>query len=355
MPALTTTTLDAVVSTKIQWLWEPYIAKGKVTILDGDPGLGKSMVALDLAARLSRGGPMPGSTTTFAPGRSLVFNREDNAADTIRPRAEAAGADLKYLLLPNEHIYLSDFKTTTIQLAAIAAQQSIDFLVFDPLAAYVAAIPGMTLEESSRGIINLLTAVASRTNLSVLLVRHLRKRAGGRAVHRGLGSIGVIGAARGGLLVTPRPGRPNERLISITKSNLADPSMAIGYRVVADSQGRPRIEWTEPTIAAADDLVQAKPSLPRDNAAVWLRAALAEGPRTTFDIYARAAEAGISDTTLRRARIDAGIETHKLSAKGKTTWWWYDPTAAWPAKAPFKKPREFVNTLAPLPEIGEVD
>ena len=83
---------------RVEWLWEPYLARGKLSILDGDPGVGKSLVTVDLAARLSRGGPLPDGTPAGRPHVTLFLNAEDSVADTVRPRAEAAGADLDKLL-----------------------------------------------------------------------------------------------------------------------------------------------------------------------------------------------------------------------------------------------------------------
>jgi hypothetical protein len=92
--------LSAVRVVNLDWLWPGYLARGKLALLDGDPGLGKSLIALDLAARLSRGGPLPDDATLPNPGTTVVLSAEDDAADTIRPRLEAAGADLSRVVLP---------------------------------------------------------------------------------------------------------------------------------------------------------------------------------------------------------------------------------------------------------------
>src|SRR5436309_8572161 len=94
MSALIAEPLSRVRPGSVRWLWEPYLPRGKLAVLDGDPGVGKSLLTIDLAARLSRGGPLPGGRSAGRPHVTLVLNAEDDPADTTRPRAEAAGADL---------------------------------------------------------------------------------------------------------------------------------------------------------------------------------------------------------------------------------------------------------------------
>ena len=125
-------------SSRVEWLWEPFLARGKLSILDGDPGVGKSLLAVDLAARLSRGGPLPDGTPVGRPHVTLFLNAEDSVHDTIRPRAEAAGADLDRLLIGigghDQPLRLLD---ECMPLVRMICEHRADLLVIDPVMAFL--------------------------------------------------------------------------------------------------------------------------------------------------------------------------------------------------------------------------
>jgi hypothetical protein len=341
----------------VPWLCEPYLARGKVAMLDGDPGVGKSLLSIDLAARLSRGGEWPGGAKPDRPGVTVFLTAEDDAADTVRPRAEAAGADLDRLVFaPGEGEPSPLLPDDLPAVEGLVRGYGADLLVIDPVLAFLSAKAAANTDQCVRRALAPLKAMAARTGCAVLLVRHLIKRPQTRAIHRGSGSVGIIGTARTGLLVARHPDDPDLRVLAAPKSNLVKEAPSLGFRVKADGDGRPVVEWTGPLAVSADDLSR-RPEKPeralraRERASVWLRSELAGGPRKSGDILAAAAAAGIPENTLRRAKADLDVrakQVHDHKAH-QSEWYWYDPSAPWPADAPFRKPRPW--DLEPLGEL----
>ena len=185
-----------------------------------------------------------------------------------------------------------------------------------------------------------LAALARRTDCTILLVRHLRKAEGGRVLYRGLGSIGFIASARTGLFAARHPADPSLSVLAAMKSNGAVRGRSLGYRIAGDSAGRAVVEWTGPVELSADAANQSAAVLRmRDQASAWLSAELACGPRKATDLLAAAAEAGIPERTLRRAKEELRLGSRKVHRNDRAEWYWFDPGSEWPKDAPFKKPR----------------
>lgn len=240
-----------------EWLWPNYIPCGALTSLDGDPGLGKSTLALDLAARVSRGGPMPdGQTGT--PGRVLLLSAEDDLARTVLPRFVAAGGDL-------DNAFVLDIAANGVEGERLTVPDSVGvlrrkierhgvtFVVIDPLVAFFS--PGIDAhkDQSVRAALAPLAAVAEDTRATILMVRHLAKATGRTAIYRGGGSIGIIGAARAGYIVTKDPDDEGQRVFAQVKSNLGPSMPSLSFRVASDPS--PRIEWQGVSDYSADELV----------------------------------------------------------------------------------------------------
>jgi hypothetical protein len=326
----------------VGWLWPSYLPRGKLALLDGDPGVGKSIISIDLASRLSRGAPLPDGAAPDRPCVTLLVNGEDATADTTRPRAEAAGADLdRVIVVEPEGEAPLYFPARLPDLEELIRAHSADLVVIDPVMAFLPTEIAATLDQCVRKGLTPLARLAERTDCAILLIRHLRKTAGGRAIHRGLGSIGIIAAARTGLLAGPDPGDPGVNVLAVTKSNAATPGPSLRYRVVSDEAGRAIVTWVGPAGLSAD-AVSRTPEAQlrmRDRAAAWLTAQLANGPRKASEIYTAAAEAGIPDRTLERAKSDLRLGSRRVYFKqNRTAWYWFDWDATWPKEAPFKKP-----------------
>ncbi|HET6575805.1 MAG TPA: AAA family ATPase, partial [Fimbriiglobus sp.] len=294
----------------IDWLWPRYLARGKLAILDGDPEMGKSLVTLDLIARLSRGGPLPDGTHLPGPCTSVLLSAEDDAADTIRPRAEAAGADLSRLVLPNFGGRVPRFPDDLPALEELVVERAAGLVVIDPLMAFLPPRVAANNDQCVRLALTPLAGLAARTGCAVKFVRHLAKAGRDRAVYRGQGSMGIMAAVRTALFAAPHPADPDGRVLAVAKSNMGRRPPALGYRVVGSATGQPVVEWTGPVELTADGLCRRQPATgvkARDRATDWLRRELSGGPRPAADLYAAAAAAGIPERTLERAKKDLPV------------------------------------------------
>ncbi len=333
----------------IRWLWEGYLARGKLALLDGDPGVGKSLLTIDLAARFSRGAPLPDGVPSGRPHTIFLLNAEDGP-DVIRQRAEAAGADLdRIVTVTTADGFPLNLMRDFPNLVELARDRQPDLIVIDPITAFLLSGIAPNSDSSVRTILSPLAFVAERLNCAMLLVRHLRKADSGKAVLRGLGSIGFIASARTGLLAAKHPCDPSQNVLAVAKSNVAGAVPSLGYRVKPDTANRPVIEWTGAVDLSADALGESPeaPLRARDRATQWLRDQLVNGPRKATEVHAAAEEANIPEKTLQRAKNELCVRSQRVENKDSHEWYWYDPAAPWPADAPFKKPFE----LPPLPPL----
>src|SRR5690349_3540750 len=177
----------------VEWLWPGRLPAGKLTILDGDPGLGKSFLALDLCARLSTGRPWPDGTPGPGPAACIFLNGEDGEEDTTTPRLRALGGDPgRVTLLDGRDRDLTaplSLPAHADALDALVARTQARLLVIDPVMAFFAASVNTASDQGIRRALAPLVALARRHACAVLLLRHLNKTGGGRALYRGLGSI----------------------------------------------------------------------------------------------------------------------------------------------------------------------
>lgn len=350
MPPVIVEPLSCVRPEPLRWLWEPYLPAGKLATLDGDPDVGKSFLTVDLAARLTRGGPLPDGSPSGRPHSVLLLNAEDSAADTTRPRAAAAGADLDRIAVVTPHrIRLPD---SIPDLEAAVADRRADLLVIDPLMAFLPPQVAANLDQCVRTALTPLAAMAERTGCAVLLVRHLRKK-GGPALRRGQGSMGIVGAARAGLLAGHHPADPTLGVLAVTKANLTGAVPTLGYRIVPGAGGVAVVKWAGPVDLSADavDGPGPKELSPRDRAAVWLANELKNGPRPAAEVLRAAAEAGIPERSVQRAKKDTGVQSRRVTRNGRPEWYWYDPSAPFPPDAPFRP----LPTLPDLPDLPPMD
>ena len=207
-------------SKSVEWLWYPYIPYGKITIIQGDPASGKTSFALYLAMLLSRGLPMPLSDKPVEMQNIIYQNREDGAADTIKPRLERYGADCDrvcFILEDDTPLSLADSR---LEKAIIEANARV--LILDPIQAYMGD-GDMVRANDIRPLMTNLCKVAERTNCAIILIGHLNKKDGGKDIYRTLGSIDIVAAARSVLMVRKSDDDNDDdfRQVVQVKSNLA--------------------------------------------------------------------------------------------------------------------------------------
>jgi hypothetical protein len=332
----------------VRWLWRGYVPLGKLTILDGDPGLGKSAVTLDLAARVTRGDVMPdGSRGDLdAPADVVLLCAEDGLADTIRPRLEAAGADLERIVSflsvrTGIDRRLVALPTDCKRLARTVAERQARVVIVDPLMAYLDASVNAHRDQDVRRTLAPLVRIAEELGVAMLVVRHLTKMADASPLYRGGGSIGIIGAARSGLVVAADPDDPTNRrrVLATVKGNLAAPAPALAYHLEEETVGAEaaiatvRVVWEGPVPQTAATLLAVRP--PGSGTALadaldLLRDVLAEGPVAALEVRAAAERAEISYATLRRAKDALGIVARKARTPDGG-WLWALPAEAPPA------------------------
>jgi RecA-family ATPase len=244
--------LSDITSEQLHWLWEKRIPRAKLTSLDGDPGLGKSLLTLDLAARITTGRPMPDGTPGVK-GSVLLVAPEDSPSDTIKPRIEAAGGDPSHIRLFNfvkwrdsaggTHLSSLTFSKHLLPFVETVARIRPTLVIIDPLMTVLGPGISASNDQQIREIFRNLTNLARSTNCTFLIVRHLNKGSSGNPLYRGGGSIGIIGTVRTGLLVTQHPADEKQRLLVAIKHNSSEKASNLIYQVIANERGIPSIQW----------------------------------------------------------------------------------------------------------------
>jgi len=354
---LVLTRLSDVKPEPVEWLWQGRIPAGKLVTLDGDPGLGKSTLALAFAGIVTTGGSWPDGTKCVHPGGVLLLSAEDGLADTVRPRLDAARADLTAVHAVEGVPVVDENGERTLRpptLADVAAleqavtEKGARLIVVDVVMAYLPAGTDSHKDQDIRRLLSRLAGLADRTGCTVLLLRHLNKASGKDPMYRGGGSIGIVGAARAGLLVASDPDDPERRVLASVKSNLAPPPESLAYRLVGTETGVARVQWEGATPHTATDLLRPRPdddeSHARSDAEKWLEDYLiATGGATSKETKRDAAKEGIAERTLHRARESLGVA---VSHRGfpRVTWWEHPSGANTPGTTPVNQNRGTTGT-----------
>jgi len=317
----------------VTWIWPGRLAAGKLAILCGDPGLGKSWITLDVAARLSSGRDWPDGAAGTAPANALVLSAEDGLADTIRPRLDALGADVSrvhYLAVVRcavkEHtsersIRLSDAGAVEDAICETGAR----LVIIDPVSAYLGSADSHR-DAEVRGLMAPLAAVAERTGAAILGVMHLAKSAQRPAIHRAVGSIAFAAAARTVLAVAADPNREGRRFLAPVKANLSAAPPVLAYTL---TEGR--LTWEADAVSDVDVealLSGPTPARPaRRQADTWLRDVLAAGPVQVRELKSAVRAAGLAWRTVEEAKHRLGVETDRVGYGASGRWYWRLPDA----------------------------
>ncbi|MBM4037056.1 MAG: hypothetical protein FJ290_00965 [Planctomycetes bacterium] len=315
----------------VKWLWPGRIPLGKVSLLVGDPGLGKSLLALDMAARVSRGLLWPDGGGTAPSGRVLVLSAEDDADDTIRPRLEALGGDPMKVAALRVTGHPGRRATWAFSMArdlpevadAMVERGDVRLVVLDPLNAYL----GRRDTGSSGAVLAAmapLQALAAGTGAAVLGISHLNKRATGPMLYRAMGNVALVAASRSAWGAVADAATPGRRLLLPLKCNLAAPPPGLAYRIVPStaSPGVPVVAWeAEPVQWTADEAMARAAAPTRCQEVVqWLRELLAGGAMLYREIANHARAAGFTPNALRDAKQALGV-VHYHDGYG-TRWLW---------------------------------
>ncbi len=358
----------------VEWLWPGRIPLGKVTLLAGDPGLGKSLLALDLAARVTRALPFPETPTNFAssattnttnppnhpacvfatsnsdlppsplplppsqlPGSVLILSASDTLSDTIRPRLDAAGADPdRVFLLPAIQDLRHDFGKLR---EAVESLPDCRLIIIDPISAYVGPSDAH-FHTVVRRVLEPLAALATRKSLAILAITHLNK-SDGAAIQRAAGSMGFVSSARTIWTLARDHQDPTRTLLFPLKNNLAPTTCGLAFTITTtpispshlnpeprtlNPPFAPRLLWDpNPVTISPREALRSKPLTPRqptqrEEAREFLREALADGPRPAQELLAAGDEHGFHRRTIQRAFHDLAGHTAK---QGWTAGWWW--------------------------------
>ncbi len=314
-------TLADVEPQELDWFWEPLIPFGMLTIMEGDPGIGKSFLTMHLAALISLGGALPNGQKVQK-GRVLILSAEDDPSYTIRPRLDAMGCDAERIRYMAEYSPFDDDGLNALRTEVKKFEPHL--IIVDPLFAFVPSASDMYKPNEIRGLLSQLGAVATECGAAMIVVRHLRKSNSGKAIYQGIGSIDVIGAARSALLVAVHPEDPELRIMAHLKHNLAPKGDSWVYELKVEGDGNiPVLRWHGKSQITVDDLQGAEPSgqNAQDAAMAFLREALKDGPKSATAVLAKAVSSGHAERTIDRARKAIGLKAKKV----KDQWMWSLP------------------------------
>ncbi len=319
--------MEEIAPREVRWLWPGFLPRGKLVLLCGDPGLGKSFITLDIAARCSRGGPWPFRDGEMGPPmRAVLISAEDDPADTIRPRLERMGADLKRISVLEgledaqrrvHDFVIGDHSRDLTRL--LTEHPDTGLIVVDPVSAYVGASDSYN-NAQVRAMLKPLAELAADHGVCVCLVTHLRKSEAQRLLHAAMGSLAFTAAARVVLLVARNPDNPETRYLMTVKSNLSTDRQGFEYRIRDGG-----VEWVATVEGQADEVLgggRHAETHDRQKAFVArIKAAIAEReyvPATEAEALARSL--GVSYASCSRAVFK---RLHGLrSVRRENSWYW---------------------------------
>ena len=339
--------LSDVKAEPVRWLWPGRIAAGKLTVLAGHPGLGKSFLTVDLAARVTTGAAWPDGSGDAPAGSVLMLNVEDEAADTIRPRLEAAGGDPSRVVIldgvkdadgPERGFTLSDASSLG---DAVDELKDCRLVVIDPISAYMGRTDSHK-DADVRGVLAPLQVLAARRGVAVVVVAHLNKGGGGGAMSRVTGSGAFVAAARAAWAVSADPDADDDpdsksrRLLLPLKNNIAPDAGGLAFRVISlttDPRGPARVDWERGAVTADASAVlsaefrqhRGAESARRGGCADWLLNFLddAGGPVPARDVIDAGIAAGFTEEKVKKARYRLKLRTEKPGVEDG--WVWYPP------------------------------
>ena len=286
--------------TSVEWLWFPYLPFGKLTIIQGNPGEGKTYFAMMLTAACTNRKTFP-NMEEIEPFNVIYQTAEDGMGDTIKPRLVEAGADLSRVMViddTEEALTLSDDR-----IEKAICQNQVRLLIIDPVQAFIGADVDMNRANEVRPVFRKLGMIAEKTGCAIVLIGHLNKSSGTQSTYRGLGSIDIMAAVRSLLFIGKVKKDPTTRVLIHEKSSLAPPGETMAFKL-GDEEG---FRWVGAYEISADDLLDGKEGKPTETklqrGTKLIYELLADGNAVTIrELDERAKTQGISQRTMREAR-----------------------------------------------------
>ena len=307
--------MDTIEREEIKWLWKPYIPYGKITIVQGDPGEGKTSLILKLASELSLGRCF-GEDELREPINIIYQTAEDGLADTVKPRLEDSGADCKRIMVIDDSE--DSLSMNDVRIEAAIRTTGAKLLILDPLQAYLGDKVDMNRANETRDITKRLGTIAEKTGCAVVLIGHMNKGSGAKAAYRGIGSIDFFAIARSVLLVARIPENPNIRALAQIKNNLEKEGSTVAFEIKDNI-----FNWVGEYDISIEELLsgfsQGNKSLKAES---FLKDLLTEEDSyPASEIFAKGKTLGISKRTLENSKQELGIKSIRVG----TGWHWKLP------------------------------
>lgn len=307
--------------TPVEWLWKPYLPFGKLSVLQGNPGEGKTYFAMHLAAACTNGKLLP-NMERMEPFNVIYQTAEDGLGDTVKPRLIEAGADLDRVLVIDDSEVQLTLSDERIERAII--ENNARLVIIDPIQAYLGADVDMNRANEVRPIFMRLGQVAQRTGCAILLIGHLNKAAGMQSLQRGLGSIDIAAAVRSVLFIGKLKHDPTMRILTHEKSSLAPPGVSLAFSL-GDEGG---FRWVGEYDITADEMlsgIELQRETKTQQAKDLICALLAGGKQVlSEDIDKAALERGIPGRTVRDAKRELGDALKSKIVEGRKKVFWME-------------------------------
>ena len=327
-------TFDEIEAEEIRWLWKPYIALGKLTVIQGDPGNGKTTLALAIAALISKNRRMPTGRAKPVDGNVIFQSGEDSPRDTIKPRLVACNADCSKIAFME-----TDCGLNIKLLEEVIVETDSKLVVIDPFQAFLSANQDITSTKNMRPLLRELGNVAELTGAAIVIIGHMNKNDRTKGIYRGLGSIDITAAARSVLLVGKRKGNENIRFMAQIKNNLAAFGKAISFTI----NKRGGVEFlgecdiSESELLSAADEKKSKYQIAQDT----IVSMLSDGDKKSNEVFDACIKVGVSVQTMNIVKKHFGIQ----SVKKPDDWYWTLNSGA--------KDSEFSGHISPIIENDE--
>ena len=307
--------------TPVEWLWKPYLPFGKLSVLQGNPGEGKTYFAMHLAAACTNGKLLP-NMERMEPFNVIYQTAEDGLGDTVKPRLIEAGADLDRVLVIDDSDVQLTLSDERIEKAIV--ENNARLVIIDPIQAYLGSDVDMNRANEVRPIFMRLGQVAQRTGCAILLIGHLNKAAGMQSLQRGLGSIDIAAAVRSVMFIGKLKHDPTMRILTHEKSSLAPPGVSLAFSL-GDEGG---FRWFGEYDITADEMlsgIEPQRETKTQQAKDLICTLLAGGKQVlSEDIDKAALERGIPGRTVRDAKRELGDALKSKIVEGRKKVFWME-------------------------------